>query len=174
MLTAPADIKTTAAAIAYDLMSLYKGNQSGQVPGILPGPPPQGLYYWGSAGTMWQFLIDYWYYTGDSSYNDVIMQALMWQRGDKDNFMPANFTNTMGNDDQGVWATAAMAAAERGFPNPPADTKLSWVSLVETVFNEYVERWDTKTCDGGLRWQIIPFNNGYNYKNSEFCHVSGL
>jgi len=29
-----------------------------------------------------------------------------------------------------------------------------------------VQRWDTETCDGGLRWQIFPFNVGYNYKQS--------
>ena len=34
------------------------------------------------------------------------------------------------------------------------------------VFNEQAARWDTSTCDGGLRWQIFTFNDGYNYKNS--------
>lgn len=161
-----ADIKSSAATIAYDLLSYYKGNQTGEIPGILPGPPPNGDYYWIDAGAMWQLLIDYWYYTGDASYNDVIMQALMWQRGDDNDFMPRNWTLSMGNDDQGFWATAAMAAAERGFPNPPADTKTQWVSMVEAVFNEYVERYDTKTCGGGLRWQIPNTNAGYDYKNS--------
>lgn len=27
-------------------------------------------------------------------------------------------------------------------------------------------RWDDKTCEGGLRWQIFTFNAGYDYKNS--------
>lgn len=115
---------------------------------------------------MWQLLIDYWHYTGDASYNDVIMQALMWQRGEGNNFMPLNWTATMGNDDQGFWATAAMAAAERGFANPPADTKAQWVSMVESVFNNYVARYDTKTCNGGLRWQIPMTNAGYDFKDS--------
>ncbi|ODQ75981.1 hypothetical protein LIPSTDRAFT_68673 [Lipomyces starkeyi NRRL Y-11557] len=27
-------------------------------------------------------------------------------------------------------------------------------------------RWDTSTCNGGLRWQIFESNNGYDYKNT--------
>jgi mannan endo-1,6-alpha-mannosidase len=27
-------------------------------------------------------------------------------------------------------------------------------------------RWDEDHCNGGLRWQIFSFNNGFNYKNS--------
>lgn len=33
-------IKNAAATIAYDMMTYYKGNQSGGIPGVLPGPPP--------------------------------------------------------------------------------------------------------------------------------------
>lgn len=33
-------IKDTAATIAYDMMTYYKGNQSGGIIGVLPGPPP--------------------------------------------------------------------------------------------------------------------------------------
>lgn len=36
----PASIKNTAATIAYDMMTYYKGNQSGGIIGVLPGPPP--------------------------------------------------------------------------------------------------------------------------------------
>lgn len=30
---------------------------------------------------MFGSLIDYWYYTGDASYNDVVTQALLFQVG---------------------------------------------------------------------------------------------
>jgi len=33
-------IKNAASTIAYDMMTYYKGNQSGGIPGVLPGPPP--------------------------------------------------------------------------------------------------------------------------------------
>ncbi len=42
-----ADIKGSAKTLAYDLLTYYNGNESGQVPGILPGPPPAGDYYCG-------------------------------------------------------------------------------------------------------------------------------
>lgn len=58
-----------------------------------------------------------------------------------------------------------MDAAELKFPDPPS-TSPSWLSLAQAVFNEQVGRWDTAVCNGGLRWQIFPFNAGYDYKNT--------
>lgn len=95
-----ADIKSTAAQLAYDTMSYYKGNQSGQTPGILPGPPPAGDYYWWEAGALWGAMIDYWHYTGDTTYNDVVTQALLFQVGPNRDYMPPNVTASLGNDDQ--------------------------------------------------------------------------
>lgn len=73
--------------------------------------------------------------------------------------MPANQTRTEGNDDQVFWAFAAMEAAEFKFP-PPDDKYPSWVAMAQAVFNLQVERWETKYCGGGLRWQIFNFNAG--------------
>lgn len=39
-------IKNAAKQVAFDLMTYYDGNETGHVPGILPGPPPDGDYYW--------------------------------------------------------------------------------------------------------------------------------
>lgn len=58
-----------------------------------------------------------------------------------------------------------MAAAEKNYPNPPADQP-QWLALAQGVFNSQARRWDSKTCNGGLRWQIFTFNSGFNYKNS--------
>jgi mannan endo-1,6-alpha-mannosidase len=80
-------------------------------------------------------------------------------------FMPRNQSRTLGNDDQGFWGLAAMSAAETNFPNPPPDQP-QWLALAQSLFNQWVSRWDEEFCDGGLRWQIFTFNNGYNYKNS--------
>jgi len=79
--------------------------------------------------------------------------------------MPANQTHSEGNDDQCFWGLAAMAAAEMNFPNPPSDQP-QWLALAQAVFNEQWARWDSQNCGGGLRWQIFPFNSGYDYKNS--------
>lgn len=110
-------------------------------------------------------MIDYWHYTGDTSYNDVTSQALLFQVGPDDDYMPPNQTLDEGNDDQGFWGMAAMLAAETNFPNPPSDQP-QWLALAQAVFNEMASRWDPSTCGGGLRWQIYTFNEGYTYKNS--------
>ncbi|KAH6648990.1 cell wall glycosyl hydrolase [Truncatella angustata] len=153
-------IKSAASTIAFGLLKYYTGNNTGDVPGNLPDP-----YFWWEAGAMFGTMVDYWFYTGDDTYNDVTMQALLHQVGDDQDFMPQNQTRTEGNDDQGFWAMAAMTAAENNFPDPPSGQP-QWLALAQAVFNEYVDRWDTETCGGGLRWQIFTFNNGFNYKNS--------
>jgi mannan endo-1,6-alpha-mannosidase len=58
-----------------------------------------------------------------------------------------------------------MSAAEYNFPNPSADEP-SWLALAQGVFNSQAARWDPTSCNGGLRWQIFTWNNGYDYKNS--------
>lgn len=110
-------------------------------------------------------MIDYWFITGDTSYNSIVSEGLLFQTGPNEDYMPPNQTKSLGNDDQGFWGMAAMTAAELAFPNPPAD-KPQWLALAQAVFNTQASRWDDTSCGGGLKWQIFTFNNGYNYKNS--------
>ncbi|RFU31159.1 hypothetical protein B7463_g5174, partial [Scytalidium lignicola] len=156
----PNSIKLAARQVADNMMTWYTGNQTGNTPGLLPGP-----YYWWEAGAMFGALIDYWYYTGDTTYNEVTSQALLFQVGPNRDYMTPNQTKSEGNDDQAFWALAAMSAAETNFQNPPSDEP-QWLALAQAVFNTQVARWDNSTCGGGLRWQIFTFNQGYNYKNS--------
>lgn len=153
-------IKSAAKTIAHGMVKYYTGNNTGDVPGNLPDP-----YYWWEAGAMFSALIDYWYYTGHSEYNEITMQAMLHQVGKDNDYMPKNQTLTLGNDDQAFWGMAAMNAAENKFPNPPSD-KPQWLELVQAVYNSQVPLWDSETCGGGLRWQKFQFNKGYNYKNS--------
>src|SRR5271169_3283393 len=55
----------------------------GGTPGTLPPP-----YFWWEAGGMFMTLVDYWRYTGDTSYNDVTSQALLFQVGPNNDYMP--------------------------------------------------------------------------------------
>ncbi|KAG9233368.1 glycoside hydrolase family 76 protein [Amylocarpus encephaloides] len=153
-------IKSAASTVAYGMMKYYTGNNTGDNPGNLPDP-----YYWWETGAMFGIVVDYYYYTRDTAYNDVVQQALLSQTGDDDDFMPLNQTKTEGNDDQGFWGMAAMSAAESNFPDPPSGEP-GWLALAQGVFNDMAGRWDTSTCNGGLRWQIFTFNSGYTYKNS--------
>ncbi|KAM5447737.1 putative mannan endo-1,6-alpha-mannosidase [Microsporum audouinii] len=156
----PHSIKLAARIAAKGMLKYYSGDKPGNIPGNLPDP-----YFWWEAGAMFGSLIDYWFYTGDSQWNDMITEGMLWQVGPDNNFMPPNQTLTEGNDDQAFWAIAAMSAAERKFPNPPPD-KPQWLALVEAVFNSQVPRWDMSTCGGGLKWQIFRFNRGFDYKNT--------
>ncbi|KAL9131421.1 MAG: hypothetical protein Q9217_000635 [Psora testacea] len=156
----PDSIKSVASTVAYDMMTYYTGNRTGDVPGNLPEP-----YYWWEVGAMFGSLIDYYYYTGDGTYNDVVTQGMLFQSGPDNDYMTPNQTKTEGNDDQGFWAMSAMSAAEQKFPDPPSG-KPGWLELTQAVFNTQALRWDTQYCNGGLRWQIFTFNNGYDYKNT--------
>jgi mannan endo-1,6-alpha-mannosidase len=131
--------------------------------GDLPEP-----YYWWEAGAMWGAMLDYYHYTGDSSYNDVILQALLHpaNTGEHFDYMPVNHRSEEGNDDLGFWGFAVMSAAERNFPQPNPAVP-SWLGLGENIFNSLVSRWNSTHCGGGLLWQIFADNpNGLDYKNS--------
>ncbi|KAK4205126.1 putative mannan endo-1,6-alpha-mannosidase precursor [Triangularia verruculosa] len=159
-------IRAAAKLVAGNLMAYYHGEEPGNIPGVLPGPPPAGAYYWWEGGALWGTMVDYWHYTHDQAYNDVTERALLFQANYPHNdYMPPNWTASLGNDDQGFWGMSAMLAAETTFKNPPPDQP-QWLALAQAVFNTQASRWDDRYCNGGLRWQIPLSNNGYNYKNS--------
>lgn len=78
--------------------------------------------------------------------------------------MPANQTKSLGNDDQSFWGLASLSAHEAQLSAPASG---SWLGFAKNVFDTQTLRWNnTDSCDGGLKWQIFSFNNGYNYKNA--------
>ncbi|KFH47566.1 Mannan endo-1,6-alpha-mannosidase-like protein [Hapsidospora chrysogenum ATCC 11550] len=153
-------VKEAAATAAWGLVRFYSGNETGDVPGNLPDP-----YYWWLCGAMMGTLIDYWHFTGDDSYNELVQQAIIHQAGRDRDLLPLNQSRAMGNDDQGFWGMTAMLAAEYVFPDP-SDDEPQWLSLAMAVYNAMVSRWDEEHCNGGLRWQVYNVNVGWNYKNS--------
>ncbi|CAN9176463.1 unnamed protein product [Alternaria alternata] len=155
----PASIREATKVVAAGLREWYTGDRPGDVPGNLPDP-----YYWWLCGAMFNSFIDYWYYTGDDTYNAITRQAMVHQIGNPKAFMPDNQTSTLGNDDQAFWGMTAMSAAETKLPD--VEGEMSWLSLAIAVFNTQAPRWNTQTCGGGLNWQIFRFNNGFDYKNT--------
>ncbi|TGJ86415.1 hypothetical protein E0Z10_g2357 [Xylaria hypoxylon] len=161
-------IKAAAALVAQDLLSFYRGDEPGWVPGILPGPPPDGDYYWWQGGAMWGALLDYRNVMGDTSYDDTIFQALQFQVGDEKDYNPANWSASMGNDDQAFWGFSALLAAETGFRDP-SSSQPQWLALAQAIFNEQTHldrRVEGGNCDWGLRWQVYRTNNGWDYINT--------
>ncbi|KAF2432394.1 mannan endo-1,6-alpha-mannosidase [Tothia fuscella] len=147
-------VKSAARTVAKGLLSSYNGDKPGETPGLFGSP-----YYWWSDGAIWDAMVDYWYLTGDSTYNDVVEQSLAWQVGPNDDYMPPNQTKVLGNDDQSTWAHAALTAAERSFPSK---NNISYLSLAENVFNTQVARWDDKTCGGAARLAHFTGNKTYS------------
>ncbi|KAK4044185.1 glycosyl hydrolase family 76-domain-containing protein [Parachaetomium inaequale] len=165
--------KAAAKDVAFDLMSYYKGNQSGGILGLLDAPPPKGLYYWWTNAIVWSTMLDYWHYTGDDTYNAVTAEALAAQSGPglENPFLPANWSAKAGNDDHGFWGIAAMQAAEVGLPSPPQGVA-SWIDLATAVFDKMAARYSAeKHCHGGLRWQLAPLSEAYYIKNTESTAV---
>lgn len=159
-----ASIKAASRQLAYGVQAWYHSNGTGQ-PAVAIGtfPPPS---YWWEGGAIWGGMVDHWAYTNDSSWNAVISQALIAQIGPDSNYMPPTYRASLGNDDQAFWALAALSAMEYGFEVPAGRNATVWLDLSRAVFDSQVPRWETATCGGGLRWQIYPENQGYNYKNT--------
>jgi mannan endo-1,6-alpha-mannosidase len=157
-------IKSAAKTLAGGIISFYNDSlKKDHVPGLFPTP-----YYWWEAGSVLNALVEYSYLTGDSQYDATVAQALQFQVGQDNAYMPANQTNTLGNDDQSTWGLAALTAAEVGFQKP---ANAQWVDYAVNVWNTQAARLDAEfsdngACGGGLRWQLLTFNNGYDYKNS--------
>ncbi|POS73490.1 glycoside hydrolase family 76 [Diaporthe helianthi] len=158
-------IVEASRSLARDMMTFYHGDEPEEIPGILPGPPPMGDYWWFTAASFWATCLDYWHLTGDDTYQGVTTSSLLFQVGPTDNYMTLNWTATLGNDEQCFWGSAALLAAEYDVPTPEGEPR--WIDIAENVWGTqaHPDRHDD-TCGGGLRWQILPSNNRYDYKNT--------
>ncbi|KAJ5256647.1 Mannan endo-1-6-alpha-mannosidase DCW1 [Penicillium angulare] len=152
-------IKDAASTTTYAMMTYYHGNETGHIPGSFPTK-------WWEGSALFLALLQYWHFTGDTTYNDELRVGLEWQAGDND-YLPTNYSSWIGNDDQMFWGLAAMTAAELKFADAPnIGSGYSWLSLAQGVYNYQIKEWDTTSCDGGLRWQIWTYESGYDMKNS--------
>ncbi|KAK6341514.1 hydrolase 76 protein [Orbilia brochopaga] len=159
-LNKPDTIKSAAKTVVKSLLKDYT-DQRPLTPGILPSK-----YGFFEAGLFFNTILDYAAWTGDNTYNSYFEKDFFNQIGDGDNFLPANFSASLTNSDVGYWALTAMSAAEYG-ANPADSSSPSYLTLAKNVFDNYVSRWDAKTCNGGLRESIFAANNGYNIKDAE-------
>ena len=100
LIVLPDSIKNAAKLAAKNMMAHYTGDQPGQIPGLLPLP-----YYWWLAGAMFGQLIHYWNLTGDTTYNDKTMEALLFQIGDDKNYMPQNRSKDLVGNQTGDQST---------------------------------------------------------------------
>ncbi|PIG79904.1 endo mannanase [Aspergillus arachidicola] len=150
-------LKQAGKAVAAPMMDFYRKNETEGIPGKLTDT-------WYVAGSMFMTLIQYWQASGDDTYNAVVSNDLMFQAGENYDYYSKNVSDWLGNDDQMFWGLATITASEAGFPE--ISGKPSWTSLARVVFNMEVERWDKSACNGGMRWQLWPYQEGYTMKNA--------
>ncbi|KAH6659687.1 glycoside hydrolase [Truncatella angustata] len=162
-ITDSTSIRNVASTIAHGTMTLYTGNITNTEDTLAIWPAP---VYWWESGAAWGAMLDYYHYTGDATYNDVITQAITSQVGPNYDLMVPKHEGDEGNDDQAFWSFTILEAAERNFPQPD-DSLPSWLDIAVNAWNTMIVRWDTQYCGGGLFWQIFASNaNGMHYKNS--------
>ncbi|KAI1658347.1 glycoside hydrolase family 76 protein [Daldinia decipiens] len=159
-------IKAAAALVAEDLMGLYDGEKPGNAPGILPGVA-EGDVSWWTGGVLWDTLLDYKDRSGESKYDETISRGIQWQTGPYDDFLPINWSATIANSDQGIWALSAVTANDAGLQLENDSPR--WLTLAKNVFDGLSSedrRVKEGGCAGALRWQIYQVNKGYNYVDS--------
>jgi len=140
-----ASIKSETSPIAKNLMSYYTTNLT--TTGVLPSP-----YLWSEAATLFATMINYAYYTGDTTYSDTVAKGLVAQVGSKNDFQPSDESGEL-TSDQALWAMASMTAIETGFQNPSDSSKTGWLGFAQNVWEEQAARWNTSAataCKGGL------------------------
>lgn len=149
----------TAKKIQQGEWDYYEGFRPGGWVGMFHAP-----YYWWQAGSAFGGLLDYYFYCqkDNSTLRDVLFEGIYHQAGEDFDYIPVNQTKSEGNDDHCIWGMTTMLAAEKKFKDPPH----SWLEMTQAIYNKLNLKWDTTTCQGGLRWQKIPLHSGYNYKNS--------
>ncbi|EPY49582.1 mannan endo-1,6-alpha-mannosidase [Schizosaccharomyces cryophilus OY26] len=120
--------------------------------------------YWWMTGSSLNGMLNTYSGTKNSTNMKLITDALLANKGENNDFAPNSEKFDLGNDDQGIWGLTGMSAAEINFNDN--ETETSWAALAQAVLNEMSSRWDNSTCNGGIRWQIYTFNQGYDYKNT--------
>lgn len=160
-----AEIKSTAKIIANNTIAYYDG----KTPGLLSG---YGKLAPSRSALFWPAILDYWHYTGDSTYNDDLSKSILAQRGSHDDFWSANVSDGYWNAQVGAWGDVAMGAAEFKMPDPPKDQP-QWVHLADNVFNNFAGQWDTSDClNGGVRMIDDPNERGYVWKDGKLSSAS--
>ncbi|KAK6532462.1 hydrolase 76 protein [Arthrobotrys megalospora] len=152
-------VKAAAKVVLQSMVDDYT-SQKPFVAGLLPSD-----YSFFESGLFFNTVLDYAAFTGDKSFNSLFEKDFFNQIGSDANFMPADKSARIANDDVGYWALAAIAAAEYG-AKPADSSSPDYLTLAENAFNNFVERWDSKNCNGGLRWTITPGSTGYDFKDT--------
>lgn len=68
------------------MMTYYHGNETGHIPGAFASK-------WWEGSALFLALLQYWFYTGDTTYNEELRVGLQWQSGTDGDYMPSNYSS---------------------------------------------------------------------------------
>jgi mannan endo-1,6-alpha-mannosidase len=84
--TDPNSLKQASSTTAANMINFYNNRASKDIPGKLDGT-------WWEGGAMFMALIQYWHWTGDSTYNAAVNEGMIWQAGEHGDYFPSNWSN---------------------------------------------------------------------------------
>lgn len=79
-------VKDAASQSIYGMMTWYKGNETGQIPGGFPDK-------WWEGAALFLALLNYWHFTGDDTYNDELSVGLQFQGGPNGDYWTSNYSS---------------------------------------------------------------------------------
>lgn len=79
-------IKDAASTTTYAMMTYYHGNETGHIPGAFASK-------WWEGAALFLALLQYWHFTGDTTYNEELRVGLQWQSGTDGDYMPSNYSS---------------------------------------------------------------------------------
>lgn len=83
-----ASFVTAAKSAASNAVEYYNNRQAKAEPGKFDGT-------WWEGGAFFNFLINYWHWTGDDQYNDLVTEGLSYQAGSNNDFYPSTVQGTI-------------------------------------------------------------------------------
>jgi mannan endo-1,6-alpha-mannosidase len=79
-------LKSAAKTAAASAVNFYNDRASKLIPGKFDGT-------WWEGGAFFTFLINYWHWTGDDQYNDLVTEGMSWQGGPNNDFFTSNYSS---------------------------------------------------------------------------------
>lgn len=79
-------LKSAAKTVAASAVQYYNDRASKLIPGKFDGT-------WWEGGAFFTFLINYWHWTGDDQYNDLVTEGMAWQGGPNNDFFTSNYSS---------------------------------------------------------------------------------
>lgn len=100
----PSSLKSAAETAASSAVNYYNNRESKDIPGKFDDT-------WWEGGAFFTFLINYWHWTGDSQYNDLVTTGMSWQGGQDNDFFPSNYSSYLVSENFSASSRCSLTAS---------------------------------------------------------------